>query len=64
MSRIQQSSQGFAVPAKSKAGNQRIEELRSRKPTDISHGDALLLQGLAVASFREQRLPELKPDRR
>lgn len=40
--------------------DQRIEELRARKPVDINHGDALLLQGIASASLREQRIV---PDR-
>lgn len=36
--------------------DQRIARLRGRKPVDINHGEALLLQGLAEASLREQRL--------
>ncbi|MEM7088116.1 MAG: hypothetical protein AAF496_00950 [Pseudomonadota bacterium] len=35
---------------------QRIDELRTRPPVDLNRGEALLLQGMAVASFREQRL--------
>ncbi|SMO41357.1 hypothetical protein [Ruegeria faecimaris] len=34
----------------------RIEELRAKPATDISHGEALLLQGNAISSLREQRL--------
>lgn len=36
--------------------DQRIAELRVRKPIDLNHGEALLLQGMATASLREQRL--------
>lgn len=42
--------------------DQRIEELRARKPVDINHGEALLLQGIAAASLREQRLAQGKID--
>ena len=35
---------------------QRIDELRERQPVDLCHGESLMLQGLAQASFREQRL--------
>jgi len=38
--------------------DQRIAELRLRRPVDLSHGEALLLQGMATASLREQRLCE------
>lgn len=38
--------------------DQRIAELRARQPVDLNHGDALLLQGMAAASLREQRLTE------
>ncbi len=34
--------------------DQRIEELRARKPVDLNHGEALLLQGIASASLRKQ----------
>ena len=34
----------------------RIEELRNRKPVDLNHGEGLMLQGIAAASLREQRL--------
>lgn len=34
----------------------RIAELRDRKPVDLNHGEGLLLQGIAAASLREQRL--------
>ncbi len=34
----------------------RIEELRNRKPIDLNHGEGLMLQGIAAASLREQRL--------
>ncbi|NOD67338.1 hypothetical protein [Ruegeria sp. HKCCD7303] len=37
---------------------QRIEELRGRAPVYVSHGEALMLQGMATASFRVQRLTE------
>ncbi len=36
--------------------DQRIDTLRARKPVDVNHGDALLLQGVAAASLREQRI--------
>ncbi|WP_298934965.1 hypothetical protein [uncultured Ruegeria sp.] len=36
--------------------DQRIAELRDRKPVDLNHGEALLLQGIATASWREPRL--------
>ncbi|NVO55328.1 hypothetical protein HW561_05940 [Rhodobacteraceae bacterium B1Z28] len=36
----------------------RIAELRAKKPVDLNHGEALLLQGMAAASLREQRLTE------
>ncbi len=36
--------------------DQRIAELRAREPVDLNHGEALLLQGIASASLREQRL--------
>ncbi len=36
--------------------DQRIDELRTRKPADLNHGQALLLQGVAAASLREQRI--------
>jgi hypothetical protein len=35
---------------------QRIEELRNREPVYVSHGDTLMLQGMAATSLREQRL--------
>ncbi|WP_162896771.1 hypothetical protein [Ruegeria sp. AD91A] len=35
---------------------QRIEELRSREPVYLTHGDTLMLQGMAATSLREQRL--------
>ncbi|UUV07667.1 MULTISPECIES: hypothetical protein [Ruegeria] len=35
---------------------QRIEELRSREPEYLTHGDTLMLQGMAATSLREQRL--------
>ncbi|WP_108858581.1 hypothetical protein [Ruegeria sp. Alg231-54] len=38
--------------------SQRIEELRARPPEYINHGEALLLQGIAAASLREQVLTE------
>ncbi|NOD63395.1 MULTISPECIES: hypothetical protein [unclassified Ruegeria] len=37
---------------------QRIEELRGRAPVYVSHGEALMLQGMANASFRAQCLTE------
>ncbi|WP_170463594.1 hypothetical protein [Ruegeria arenilitoris] len=40
------------------AVSQRVEELRARPPQFINHGEALLLQGIAVASLREQVLAE------
>ncbi len=36
--------------------DQRIAELRDRKPIDLNHGEGLMLQGIAAASLREQRL--------
>ncbi len=42
--------------------DQRIEELRTREPLDISRGQALLLQGIATSSLREQRLSGNKID--
>nr|WP_170614969.1 hypothetical protein [uncultured Ruegeria sp.] len=36
--------------------DQRIAELQARPPVYINHGEALLIQGMATASFREQRL--------
>lgn len=36
--------------------DQRIAELRDRKPVDLNHGEGLMLQGIAAASLREQRL--------
>ncbi|WP_425082757.1 hypothetical protein [Ruegeria profundi] len=36
--------------------DQRIAELRNRKPVDLNHGEGLMLQGIAAASLREQRL--------
>ncbi len=41
---------------------QRIEELRTRKPVDINHGEALLLQGMAAASLRKQSITPGKID--
>lgn len=38
------------------AQQQRIDALRERQPADLCHGETLMLQGLAQASFREQRL--------
>ncbi|WP_171129581.1 MULTISPECIES: hypothetical protein [unclassified Ruegeria] len=38
----------------------RIEELRNRAPTDINHGQALMLQGMANASLRAQTLSSNK----
>ncbi|WP_209833063.1 hypothetical protein [Ruegeria sp. HKCCE3926] len=35
---------------------QRIEDLRNREPSYVTHGDTLMLQGMAVTSLREQRL--------
>ncbi len=35
---------------------QRIEELRNREPVYVTHGDTLMLQGMAATSLREQRL--------
>lgn len=35
---------------------QRIAQLRDRKPIDLNHGEGLMLQGIATASLREQRL--------
>ncbi|WP_299637719.1 hypothetical protein [uncultured Ruegeria sp.] len=35
---------------------QRIEELRRREPVYLTHGDTLMLQGMAATSLREQRL--------
>lgn len=36
--------------------SQRVEELRAKPPEYINHGEALLLQGIASASLREQVL--------
>ncbi|MGI9369096.1 MAG: hypothetical protein ACR2O2_09680 [Ruegeria sp.] len=49
-----------AVVVNSGPVNQRVAELRMREPADINHGEALMLQGLAASSLREQRLPEAK----
>ncbi len=38
--------------------SQRLEDLRTRKPQYLNHGEALLLQGIAAASLREQVLTE------
>ncbi|MCA0906676.1 hypothetical protein LCM27_09740 [Ruegeria marisrubri] len=35
---------------------QRIEDLRNREPSYVTHGDTLMLQGMAATSLREQRL--------
>ena len=35
---------------------QRIAQLREQKPVDVNHGEGLMLQGIATASLREQRL--------
>ncbi|WP_050603427.1 hypothetical protein [Ruegeria sp. 6PALISEP08] len=37
---------------------QRIEELRGRAALYVSHGDTLMLQGMAAASLREQCLTQ------
>lgn len=42
--------------------DQRIAELRVKQTTYINHGEALLLQGTATASLREQRLVDGKFD--
>lgn len=42
--------------------DQRIEELRAREPVDLNHGEALLLQGIAKASLREQQLAQGRID--
>ncbi|EEE36680.1 hypothetical protein RKLH11_513 [Rhodobacteraceae bacterium KLH11] len=42
--------------------DQRIEELRARKPADLNHGEALLLQGMAMASLRKQCIAQDKID--
>ncbi|GAA6158059.1 MULTISPECIES: hypothetical protein [Ruegeria] len=36
--------------------SQRIEDLRTRKPEYLNHGEALLMQGIATASLRQQVL--------
>ncbi len=36
--------------------DQRVAELRDRKPIDLNHGEGLMLQGIAAASLREQQL--------
>ncbi len=35
---------------------QRVEALRNRPPADLGHGEALMLQGMAAASLRPQRI--------
>lgn len=35
---------------------QRIAQLREKKPVDLNHGEGLMLQGIATASLREQQL--------
>lgn len=47
--------QPLAGPRKASL-DQRIEELRARQPIDLNHGEALMLQGIASASLREQRI--------
>ncbi|MDA7963255.1 hypothetical protein [Ruegeria sp.] len=42
--------------------DQRIAELRSKKTTYVSHGEALLIQGTATASLRKQRIIDGKFD--
>ena len=42
--------------------DQRIAELRAKKPVYVNHGEALLLQGVANASLREQRIIDGKFD--
>ncbi len=49
-----------AVVANSGHVSPRVAELRMREPVDINHGEALMLQGLAASSLREQRLPDAK----
>ncbi|UWR08996.1 MULTISPECIES: hypothetical protein [Ruegeria] len=36
--------------------DQRIDELRNKPATYLNHGEALLLQGMAAASLRPQRI--------
>ncbi|KIC44130.1 MAG: hypothetical protein AB3N07_10075 [Ruegeria sp.] len=36
--------------------DERIAELRSKKPVDLNHGEALMLQGMASSSLRQQRI--------
>ncbi|WP_170608673.1 hypothetical protein [Ruegeria arenilitoris] len=36
--------------------DKRIAKLRAKKPVDLNHGEALLLQGIASSSLREQRI--------
>ncbi|WP_170481962.1 hypothetical protein [Ruegeria arenilitoris] len=36
--------------------DKRIAKLRAKKPIDLNHGEALLLQGIASSSLREQRI--------
>ncbi|KIC42800.1 hypothetical protein RA27_05520 [Ruegeria sp. ANG-R] len=53
----------FAKPltaARKTTLDQRIEELRAREPVDINHGEAILLQGIATASLRKQRIAQDK----
>ncbi len=50
------------TPARKSTLDQRIEELRERKPVDINHGEALLLQGIAAASLRKQHVSQGKID--
>ncbi|MEX0307656.1 MAG: hypothetical protein AB3N12_09745 [Ruegeria sp.] len=55
----------FAKPltaARKSTLDQRIEEIRTREPVDINHGEALLLQGIATASLRQQRITQDKID--
>ncbi|MGV6804539.1 MAG: hypothetical protein ACWA49_10060 [Ruegeria sp.] len=36
--------------------DRRIEELRNRPATYLNHGEALMLQGMATASLRQQKI--------
>ncbi len=46
----------LALRGRQVSSDLRIAELRERKPVDLNHGEGLMLQGIAAASLREQRL--------
>ena len=59
-SRIPSANRDQAVETRRPSMEQRIEELRNKPATYINHGEALMLQGMAAASLRPQRIVEGK----